>query len=447
MPLGMVLQSVQKQQLNARLVQQMKLLQMNGQELEAYIAKAVEENPVLEFPEPLEGWQEMGPSFRGDKVRNFSPDDDLPGNPIENIHRKVETLEEVLEEQINCLHLSEQEKRMAYYIVATLDNGGYWKNDLKETSELFGLSIEDGRRLLSLIQHMEPVGIAASSLEECLLLQLEPETEENQLARKIIREGLELLASNRIPALASSFHVTNQEILRAREIIRTLQPKPGAPYAQQNPTVLLREDAFVKVGEKGLTLTVYNPWGGRLVLNQDYLNIEKETDNEKIRQYLKEQIQKARTLQHMVKGRYDTLRLVFWALVTHQEAFFREGPGHKAPLKLADLAEDTGFTVSTVSRALQNKVIACRWGSYRAGDFLVGTTAGPSGNRDSAITEERLKTLIRHIIDGEDKVHPLSDQAICNALNAQGVKVSRRTVNKYRINMHIPDKAERREWK
>jgi RNA polymerase sigma-54 factor len=444
MPMGMVLQPAQKQQLNARLVQQMKLLQMNGQELENYIAKAVEENPVLDFPEASEEWQEQGPSFRQASGPARAADDDPLPNPVENAHQEKHTLEEVLIRQLGCLTLSQKEERLAYYLIGTLDAAGYWKGDLKKTAGLFGVKEDAARRLLTRIQHFEPTGVAAGSLKECLLLQLEPETEENSLARRIIEEGLELLADNRIPELASRFGVTRKEILVGRDLIRTLDPKPGALYRQENPTVFLHEDAFVECGPQGLKLTVYNPWGGQLVLNRHYLSIAEETDSEKIRAYLKEQIGKAKALQHLIKGRYETLRLILEALVTHEEAFFRWGPGHKAPLRLADLAEETGMAVSTVSRALQNKVIACRWGAYEAGDFLMGTAGGDG--ETAGTTDEQIELAIRHIVDGEDKRHPLSDQAICDCLKKEGIVLARRTVNKYRTKLGIPGKAARKSW-
>lgn len=131
--------------------------------------------------------------------------------------------------------------------------------------------------------------------------------------------------------------------------------------------------------------------------------------------------------------------------MTHQENFFRYGPGHKAPLRLADLAEETGFAVSTVSRALQNKMIACRWGSFPARDFLVGT-AESVPTEGEPCTEEQLAARIRRIIDKEDKKHPLSDQAICDRLQEEGTRVARRTVNKYRVKMGIPDKGSRKDW-
>ena len=139
---------------------------------------------------------------------------------------------------------------------------------------------------------------------------------------------------------------------------------------------------------------------------------------------------------------------IFQALLVHQQAFFRLGPGHKEPLKLADLAVETGFALSTISRALHNKYIACKWGTYPADFFLVGISAHTKSdnNSEECVTEEKLGQLIQQIIATEDKSHPLSDQAICNTLINLDVKVARRTVNKYRVKLGIPDKAQRKQW-
>lgn len=207
--------------------------------------------------------------------------------------------------------------------------------------------------------------------------------------------------------------------------------------------VYQREDARVEDTGEGLKVTVYDTWGRKFVLNQEYLEWAGEQGNGQVKAYLKEQLGKARQLQQLLKERQQTLLVVFQALVSHQEPFFRLGPGHRQPLKLADLAEETGLAVSTVSRALQHKVIGCRWGSFTAGSFLQGQA---SSHEQGAVTEERLQQLIRELIEGEDKHHPLSDQAICRALEQQGVQVARRTVNKYRVKMGIGDKSARKEW-
>ena len=207
--------------------------------------------------------------------------------------------------------------------------------------------------------------------------------------------------------------------------------------------VYQREDARVDDTGAGLQVTVYDTWGRKFVLNQEYLDWAGEQGNGQVKAYLKEQLGKARQLQQMLKERQQTLLLVFQALVSHQEPFFRLGPGHRQPLKLADLAEETGLAISTVSRALQHKVIACRWGSFPAGSFLVGQAVTQSAG---AVTEEKLQELIRKVIEEEDKRKPLSDQGICDALARQGIRTARRTVNKYRVKMGIGDKSARKEW-
>ena len=290
---------------------------------------------------------------------------------------------------------------------------------------------------------MEPAGVGAENLAQCLELQLAQGPEVPELVHLVVQEGLELLGENQIPALAKKFHVTNQAVLAAREIICRLDPKPGARYASAGPVPYQREDVWVETGTKGLTLTVHDTWGGKFVLNQEYLDWGKKQASEQVKSYLKEQLGKARQLQQLLRERQQTLLLVFQALVTHQESFFRLGPGHKQPLKLADLAEETGLAISTVSRALQHKAVGCKWGCFSAGSFLVGESAFQAAG---TVTEERLQLLIRQTIQGEDKRHPLSDQAICEALERQGVHTARRTVNKYRVKLGIPGKSGRKKW-
>lgn len=343
---------------------------------------------------------------------------------------------------MGCLRLSGAERHLAFYMAGTLDSRGWWTESIPDTARAFGVTEETVLEVLGLIQQLEPAGVGARDLSQCLLLQLENQGKEADLARKIIREGLDLLGQNQIPALARKFRCTQEEVLKARERIRALDPKPGSRYAAPGPVAYQREDLWVEETGTGLQVTVHDPWGRKFVLNQAYVDWGKEQEVQ-VKAYLKEQLAKARQLQQLLKERHQTLLLVFQALVTHQEAFFRLGPGHRKPLKLADLAEDTGLSLSTVSRALQHKILGCRWGSFTAGSFLQGQAAS---REEGQVTEEKLQQLIRELINGEDKHHPLSDQALCRALERQGIQVARRTVNKYRIKMGIGDKSARREW-
>lgn len=433
----------QRQQLNLHLVQQMKLLQLNALELDQFVQKAVEANPLLEFTRDSgnEGWQETDGREYARSHGTRSRDDEPAPDPLANAARQEMTLQQVLQEQLGCQKLSPEERQVARYIIGTLDGNGWWRENVDDTAKAFGVEPNLVEAALQRVQQLEPAGVGARSLSQCLELQLP--TDASELVRQIIREGLELLGQNQIPALAKKFHTTKQAVLAARDIICGLDPKPGARYASAGPVAYQREDVRVDVGEKGLTLTVYDTWGGKFVLNQEYLDWGKEQSNTQVKAYLKEQLGRARQLQQLLKERQQTLLLVFQALVTHQESFFRLGPGHKQPLKLADLAEKTGLAISTVSRALQHKAIGCRWGCFAAGSFLVGEAASQAAG---TVTEERLQQLIRQVIDQEDKQHPLSDQAICEALERQGVHTARRTVNKYRVKLGIPGKSGRKKW-
>lgn len=433
----------QKQQLNVHLVQQMKLLQLGTLELEQYIQEAVEANPLLEFTRSTadEGWQETDGREYPRSHSTRSRDDEPAPDPLANAARQEETLQQVLLEQLGCQKLEKLERSLAEYIIGTLDGNGWWKEDISATAKAFGVTEAAVEAALHRVQQLEPAGVGAQNLAQCLELQLPPEAPE--LVRQIVREGLELLGQNQIPALAKKFCTTKKAVLEAKEIVCRLDPRPGARYASEGPVTYQREDVRVECTDKGLTVTVYDTWGGKFVLNQEYLDWGKEQGNAQVKAYLKEQLGRARQLQQLLKERQQTLLSVFQALVTHQESFFRLGPGHKQPLKLADLAEETGLAISTVSRALQHKAIGCKWGCFAAGSFLVGEAVSQAAG---TVTEERLQQLIRQVIDAEDKHHPLSDQAICEALEKQGVHTARRTVNKYRVKLGIPGKSGRKVW-
>lgn len=433
----------QRQQLNLHLVQQMKLLQLNTLELDRYVQEAVEANPLLEFTwgNGNHGWQETDGREYSRSHGTRSRDDEPAPDPLADAARQEETLQQVLQEQLDCQKLSPEERQLTRYIIGTLDGNGWWREDVDATAKIFGSQTQAVEMALHRVQQLEPAGVGARSLAQCLELQLPPEAPD--LVRQIIREGLELLGQNQIPALAKKFHAAKQAVLEARDVICSLDPRPGARYANSGLVAYQREDVRVDAGAKGLTIIVYDSWGGKFVLNQEYLDWGKKQADAQVKAYLKEQLGKARQLQQLLKERQQTLLQVFQALVTHQESFFRLGPGHKQPLKLADLAEETGLAISTVSRALQHKSIGCRWGCFQADSLLVGEAASQAAG---TVTEERLQLLICQVIAKEDKQHPLSDQAICEALRRQGIHTARRTVNKYRVKLGIPGKSGRKQW-
>lgn len=293
-----------KQQLNLHLVQQMKLLQLGALELEQYVQEAVEANPLLEFPSEVTGpaWQETAQeAYQGKRIRD-KEDEPLP-DPVANASRQEKTLQQVVEEQLGCLSLSDQERALAFYIAGTLDSRGWWTESVEETARAFGVPEEQVRQALQKVQQLEPAGVGAQNLSQCLLLQLEQEPERSELARKIVESGLEQLGQNQIPALARKFHVTAREILDAKARICALDPKPGARFAGAGPVAYQREDAWVEDTGAGLKVTVYDTWGRKFVLNQEYLDWAGVQGNGQVKAYLKEQLGKARQLQQMLKER------------------------------------------------------------------------------------------------------------------------------------------------
>ena len=292
MPLSMTLEPVQKQQLTQHLIQQMNLLQMTSEELDAFVAREVEQNPLLDFPEERETWREEGPEWRRMHLRARDPSDDPPSSPVENAHALEMTLEAFLDDQIGCLSLSPLEARLAYFIAGTLDPSGYWREDPVAVAERFDATEEVVLAVLQQVQHLEPCGVAARSLKECLLMQLAQQKGDTSLAQKIIEEGLDDLARNRIPQLASRFNVTKEAILAARDLIRSLNPKPGTAFSEAGPVEFLHEDAFVKTTEKGLKITLSTSYGRTLVINKGYLSILDNSNRPKVKEYLKKELKK-----------------------------------------------------------------------------------------------------------------------------------------------------------
>ena len=231
--------------------------------MEQYILEAVEANPLLEFP-----GEGMAPDWRetaGEQGRNRTvrdrEDDPLP-DPVANAGRQEKTLQAGGGGTggVSAAFRS----RTAPGLLHGRDSGqrGWWTESIPDTARAFGVTEETVLKVLGLIQQLEPAGVGARDLSQCLLLQLENQGKEADLARKIIREGLDLLGQNQIPALARKFRCTQEEVLKARERIRALDPKPGSRYAAPGPVAYQREDLWVEDTGTGLQVTVHDPGGG-----------------------------------------------------------------------------------------------------------------------------------------------------------------------------------------
>ena len=438
-----------EQRVTTRLVQTMHILQMSTPELEEYLEELSMENPVIELRETAQDASELARMQEwlsgGDwQNRCYDREDRNP----ESLWRDSteETLHDHLAQQLLLSDYNRQERRVLSYLLSSLDSDGYFREELQEAAARCGVSRDTAESMLGVIQSLEPAGVGAADLRECLLLQARRAYPGEELLEQIIRRHLNDLGKNHLRQTARTLGVSVQEISDCLEKIRSLNPKPGCAFFSGEEPQYVRPDALI-VERNGQFQAVLRE-NCRLTLETStfYRELAKTAEDSNTRMYLQEKLRQVDSVKEEIAIRRDNLARVLDYLAARQEDFFRWGPGHKSPMHLKDLAEELRVHPSTVSRTMRGKYLQCGWGVFPLSDFLSGA-AVVSQTCGLARTQEEVKERLRGLIDSEDKQQPWSDEALVRLLGERHqIRIARRTVNKYRQEMRIPDRSGRRVW-
>jgi len=363
-----------------------------------------------------------------------------------NIPDHTETLQDYLFNQLAWYDLDPKTREMAERIISNLDESGYLLTSLEDLLGPFTTEEDKERaeKALAVIQKMDPPGVGARDLRECLLLQLDPENPYYQELKLLISEYLEDLEHNRIPQIAKKSKLSLERIYEAIQELRRLNPRPGAQFRSEH-NVAVAPDVFVEETEDGRFIAhVASGRIPRLQLNRSLLeNLDRGHLSEDEKKYIKTKIDRAKWILDGIQQRKRTLQRVAQAIVDHQYRFLKEGPEFIEPLKMQQIADKLGIHVTTVSRAVDDKWIQTPQGVFPLRRFFCGGTASAEGDE---VAWDVVRLKVKELIDREDKTKPLSDEDIVKELAKQGIQVKRRTVTKYREEMGIPSSRERRDW-
>lgn len=485
MKLGMHLE--QKQIISQQMIQTLKVLEMNVTELEAYLTRLSAENPVVEL-EPSEYRKETEDlalarqaeferklewlSSADRQNRTYYADDapDQGLNAVQDPASSGETLAEHLHTQLLLKEYTARDFRILDFMARSLDSRGYFTEPLAIVTEHFSVTEDEAESLLRKLQELEPAGVGARDLKECLLLQLRRHSGDlifhfskdgtssaltaeellesakmTELAEQLVLHHLEDIARNHIDLIARKRGTTVPAVEAACSLIRRLNPKPGnafsdgraLPYVRPDVIVIRREDA------PDFDVLVNDYQCPRLSVNSFYEALAQETDDPEAKKYLREKLAQIAQAKADLANRSSTLSRVAGLLVRLQSSFFLRGPGFRSPMVLSDLAGPLSLHESTVSRALKDKYLQCSWGVFPMNYFLNAAAVRKSAEEDGTGTDQVYRAL-QEVIDAEDKRKPLSDEKICAALADRGIQIARRTVNKYRKELGIPDKSGRK---
>ena len=454
-----------QQKLSPQQIQMIKLLEQPTMQLEQRIKQEIEENIVLEEEHPQE---ENGDEPQQISVEEYLREDDTPSykSRINNFSKDDKprpvylsggrSLHEYLVEQLGYRSLSEREMRLAVYLVGSIDEDGYLRRDLNSVADdiAFTVGIEatekELERLLDIIHELEPAGVGARNLRECLLLQMEQlpmNGRIRRLARRVLTNHFEEFVKKHYEKLIARLQVSEEEFREVLAEIRRLSPKPGNLYSEggTDTTPYVIPDFILDChdGQFDLSLNSYNV--PEVKINRHYVEMlrnmvgadgtVRSEDREAV-QFVKNKIDSAKWFISAIRQRHDTLMRTMQEILDYQREYFRDGDKAKLrPMILKDIADRTGLDVSTISRVVNSKYVQTHFGIILLKSLFSEAMQTESGEE---VSSYEIKTLLQRCIDGEDKRHPLTDETLMDLLNEKGYRIARRTVAKYREMLGIP---------
>jgi RNA polymerase sigma-54 factor len=457
-----------------RLQQALKLLQVPTLELQQILKQEMIQNPLLEEVDEVTESEDLAKEDSPEEKANEEAEDPTEEDPIdwseymqdgaldrvyvpqqetsveflEKVPVTRTTLAESLLEQLHFLSLAETDLRLAEFLVGSLDDRGWLATPLADVAESTGLSLEHCERVLKVIQALEPVGVGARDLRECLLIQLEARNERDTLPWRLIHDQFDNLVNRRFPEIARQLKVTAEEVQQAADAIATLNPKPGLQVSSEDPKYVVPDLVVERVNDEYLVM-LNDRHLPRLRISAAYEGVMRDkkksectAGEQKTREYIQGKLNSARWLIQTIEQRRRTMIKVMNCIIREQHEFFEKGIAFLRPLTLQQVARQIDMHESTVSRVCSGKYVQTPRGVFELKFFFSSGLETEDGEDVSARTA---RDIIKTLIDEEDKKEPLSDQRIAELLHEKGLRIARRTVAKYREQLSIlPARFRRR---
>lgn len=419
-----------KMQLTSQMRQSMEILYMSTLDLNEFIKQQAMDNPFIEL-QPAKEIPAISRASSSSSTQDWWLNVSLPSEP---------SLESVLLEQIAYMKLDPTILALCKWIIGNLDEKGYLLYSIEEISSLKGASLKQVSEAVDIIQRLEPHGVGASTLAECLILQLRHRQERDSLVFQLVQHDLLSIAKRKHRELAEKYKTELSEIIAAIEKISSLNPRPGTLYSKEKPQYILPDLSLNRAAGK---YEVFLESGllPAITLNDSYLSLMEQNASKDIRRYLKKNWQAAQELAGSIERRKATLLQVAGVIVELQAEFCKRGTSHIRPMTMKQIAEALHIHESTVSRAVNHKYIRTPWGLFELKHFFTSSIKHADGTMVSAIY---MKERIRQYISAEQPAAPLSDQQIASLLKSEGFLVSRRTVTKYRERLSLQASTKRK---
>ena len=412
------------------ILQSLKILQYSSLELDGFVKEEALKNPLLDY-EPPKG------IFTGsDKLYNQAK--------FEGYTYREGTLVDNILEQIIISKFSPTENAIAVYLTNALDENGYLTVSTGEAAKVLGVMESEVEKVLTVLQDFEPIGVFARDLKECLVLQLKDKGVYRDVIKDIVDNHIDDIAKNGISRIAKETGLEEHQVQNVVDYIRTLDPKPGKSFNSKDNLKFIVPDVYLNSSDGKTELSINEDSFPDLKINSYYENLRLDESNDKeTRKYLNERYNSATWIIHSVNKRRDTIYKVANAIVNHQKEFFEKGYDYLKPLTLKDISKELELAESTVSRASKDKYIQTENGVFELRFFF---SSGVSKNDGKQISSNSIKKMIANLIKDEDKLRPISDDKITQALKEKGIEISRRTVAKYRESMGIKSSQGRKRF-
>lgn len=420
----------QKLAITAELKQSIHMLALSGGELSQYLREQAADNPVLEIEERRDGFV-CGARVSASGRR---------GNGFLDAPEAEKTLERKLLGQLRLQPLPPTVYRAAAYMAGNLTDSGYLAVGLDEVSSACGVDPEVAEAALGHLQALDPAGVGARDLRECLLIQMSRDSACDRCAREVADRYLPELARGRLEQIAAGLGITRDRLAEACDYIRSLDPRPCLSLSAAEPAYIV-PDAVIEGGPDDFAVILNEGSIPKLSLNEDYCRWTKGKEGSELALFLSDRVKSAMWVMRSLRMRQRMLAKVIRAMIEEQPLFLREGVKGLKPMSMADVSEKLGVHESTVSRTVHDKYVLTPNGVFPLKFFFSAGLATSDGGLISART---VKLRIGRLIEAENKSSPLSDQQIAAALAEERIRISRRTVAKYRDELNIKPSSSRK---
>jgi len=475
------------QKLSPQQIQLMKLIQLPTQEFEQRVKSELEENPALdsgneknddEYDEfsnqDDQDYDNEGEAAEADinvddylsddeipeyrtQANNYSPDDEDRNIP----YAAGKSFTQTLNEQLDTLRLTKEQEAIAEFLVGSIDESGYIRraleditDDLAFTSNIF-TEVEKVEKVLKIVQMLDPAGVGARNLQECLLIQLsrKRKNDSTELAIKLIRDSFDAFSKKHYDKIVAKYDLSENELRDAIDEIAHLNPKPGGSISGGNLRAVEQviPDFVIRIKDGALELTLNGRNAPELHVSKDYSNMlkgykeakEKSKSQKDAVMFIKQKLDGAKWFIEAIKQRQETLYVTMSSIMNYQQEFFLTGDERNLrPMILKDIADEIDMDVSTVSRVANSKYVDTPYGTKLIKEFFSESMTNTDGEE---VSTREIKKILETVISEEIKRRPLTDQRLAEILKEKGYPIARRTVAKYREQLDIPVARLRKE--